>query len=142
MHICASLVTICLLMTLGVSCSKKDSRNANSKTPKSLTDKTQISAPTPNSTPDEKPKMASDTPNEDQRRIEEVVQKNKHLLELDKSNRLVGMSQQELEALLGLPTKIDDRNMIYRLDSGLGGVEWNFETHNHVVTRVTIRHLN
>ena len=73
-----------------------------------------------------------------------VKMKNRQLIELERSNKLEGMSLTELETLLGhsKQTKEAGRILIYRLDTGLGGWEWTFEMQGAKVRTATRRSLN
>jgi hypothetical protein len=90
------------------------------------------------------PAAAPFSVSEEQRLVQLVAARNQKLYELEKSNSLAGMSQVELETLLGKPTHVQDegKTLIYRLDSGFGGFEWTFEIQNNKVSKATKQHLN
>lgn len=51
----------------------------------------------------------------------------------------VGLSRQEAIKMLGAPDQIRPNGMIYRLDTGTGGCQWEFEIENNVISKVTKR---
>jgi hypothetical protein len=80
----------------------------------------------------------------DERRIQFVAERNQKLHELEQSSKLVGLKVAELEALIGQPTHLQNngRTLIYRLDSGLGGIEWAFEIQNEKIFKATKQDLD
>jgi hypothetical protein len=49
---------------------------------------------------------------------------------------LIGKPIEVVERLVGPPTSVEERKVIYRLDTGLGGFEWKLEHANGIITSV------
>ena len=74
--------------------------------------------------------------NDVQQTAESIADKNKMLLQMNNKGELVGKSLAVIAQLIGAPTSVEDRKVIYRLDTGFGGFEWGLEHANGIITSV------
>lgn len=155
----AFVTTLIAVVVIPMGCSKSESTDTKVAQPDANPQKARAAAPNAVLVPQQAQQQPDNdmeagtsnpaankpaTTTEEQRRVRLVVDRNQKLHELEQSSKLVGMELVQLEALLGKPTHLqnDGKTMIYRLDSGFGGIEWTFEMQSNKVSKATKQHLN
>lgn len=65
-----------------------------------------------------------------------MAKKNQTLSDLKNKGQLTGMRLTELEKVIGAPTTVNEKSVIYRNDNGLTGAIWTLEVTDGVITAV------